>query len=92
MFLFFGLSSRYNLRLDNAFELGRFITPYAQLTAATSNFGGFLGNAQLGLSLTAYSNWALNLGYEYKAYYYSIDGNLSNTQKNGFVVGAGFSF
>lgn len=91
---FFGLTAKYSPNLDNliGLNLSQFIRPYAQLFAGSSNMAGGIGSGQIGLTLTPYNTLAMHIGYEFKTYVYKVDQSYGNTNKNGFVFGAGLSF
>lgn len=91
---YYGATARYSANLDNlvGFSISQFAKPYTQIFAGSTNMLGFMGSGQIGLTLTPYNNFAMNFGYEFKTYIYSVDQNIELTNKNGFIFGAGLSF
>ncbi|ROL57196.1 hypothetical protein D9V86_12330 [Bacteroidetes/Chlorobi group bacterium ChocPot_Mid] len=88
---YLGLTVKGVLPLKDFNEIGNLLTPYIQLTGGSTNLGWFMGKLQTGLTLTPYSKWAVNVGWEYSTFLYNVNG-FKSTGKNGFVIGAGLSF
>jgi hypothetical protein len=77
--------------LHELFQYGDFITPYGQVFFGSTTFGGLLAKLQAGITISPYSQWSFNMGYEFGNYYYKVD-KLNNTSKDGFVFGVGLNF
>ncbi len=91
---FAGATVRWSPLIDNliGISLNNMFRPFSQIMIGTTNNGGVLANTQIGIILTPYNNFAINLGYDYKAFFYSIDGKTENTIKSGATFGLGLSF